>query len=546
MNYQRVKYPNLEEFRVNDVQAYNPIYKRFFKIDEDTYNCLALDHAIQVADLAPPLEEQVFVKFSPLLDPLSFLRGKYNLDDPKVRALPQWSDTSDNVLPKMLDPNNSSYVDAFFCYLSSKLKETRGFVHGVDFYGSFLAKQERFKYNVADDLDYILKCPEFHKNLNKHFVVDQEVSELMNEYDGVSSRRNRNKLNILDDDDNIDLDFSEPFIEGEGESNNESESNNEMKLEYENVGVEPIIESETESESELELELKSESESESKSESKSESESELELESSSDSDTTVTMESEWETESESDSSIVEYKEDDTMYSYLFDFPVHMIFQERCKGTLDKLVMTRKLKGNQLIDAFAQIVLILATYNKVFEFTHNDLHTNNIMWSPTNEPFLYYKLNGVMYKVPTHGRIFKLIDFGRAIYKYRGKLFCSDSFSPSGDAATQYNCEPYYNDKKPRIDPNVSFDLCRLGCSLYDFVVKDNDSEVEHIVTDWCNDDDGKSVLYKSNGQERYPDFKLYKMIARTVHHLVPAEQHAILEKYVTAECHDSMMDIDSW
>ncbi len=121
MNYQRVKYPNLEEFRVNDVQAYNPIYKRFFKIDEDTYNCLALDHAIQVADLAPPLEEQVFVKFSPLLDPLSFLRGKYNLDDPKVRALPQWSDTSDNVLPKMLDPNNSSYVDAFFCYLSSKL-----------------------------------------------------------------------------------------------------------------------------------------------------------------------------------------------------------------------------------------------------------------------------------------------------------------------------------------------------------------------------------------------------------------------------------------
>ncbi len=169
-----------------------------------------------------------------------------------------------------------------------------------------------------------------------------------------------------------------------------------------------------------------------------------------------------------------------------------------------------------------------------------------MWSPTNEPFLYYKLNGVMYKVPTHGRIFKLIDFGRAIYKYRGKLFCSDSFSPSGDAATQYNCEPYYNDKKSRIDPNVSFDLCRLGCSLYDFVVKDNDSEAEHIVTHWCNDDDGKSVLYKSNGQERYPDFKLYKMIARTVHHLVPAEQHAILEKYVTAECHDSMMDIDSW
>ena len=29
--------------------------------------------------------------------------------------------------------------------------------------------------------------------------------------------------------------------------------------------------------------------------------------------------------------------------------------------------------------------------------------------------------------------------------------------------------------KPRIDPNYSFDLCRLGCSLFDYFVDDLDN-----------------------------------------------------------------------
>ena len=67
---------------------------------------------------------------------------------------------------------------------------------------------------------------------------------------------------------------------------------------------------------------------------------------------------------------------------------------------------------------------------------------------------------------------KIIDFGRAIYTYNSKFFISDSFHPDGDAATQYNTEPYFNDKKPRLEPNFSFDLCRLACSIFDYVVDD--------------------------------------------------------------------------
>ena len=186
-------------------------------------------------------------------------------------------------------------------------------------------------------------------------------------------------------------------------------------------------------------------------------------------------------------------------------------------------MRNQTSPKEIIAALFQITIILATYQKLFNFTHNDLHTNNIMYIKTDLEYIHYKLNDIIYKVPTHGRIFKLIDFGRAIYQFNGHQFCSDSFAESGDANTQYNCEPYMNPKKPRIDPNPSFDLCRLGCSLYDFTMDTESKELKSLVDEWCEDDSGKNILYKSSGEERYPGFKLYKMIARYVNNLVPKD-----------------------
>ena len=181
----------------------------------------------------------------------------------------------------------------------------------------------------------------------------------------------------------------------------------------------------------------------------------------------------------------------------------------------------------------KIIMILITYQKAFNFTHNDLHTNNIMYNETDKKYIYYCYKKKYYKVPTYGRIFKIIDFGRSIYKFKGNLFCSDSFKNGGDAATQYNTEPYFNDKKPRLDPNYSFDLCRLACSIFDYLVEDineikdlskcNDP-IKRLIVEWCLDDKGINMLYKNNGSDRYPDFKLYKMIARCVHNHTPQAQ----------------------
>ena len=63
--------------------------------------------------------------------------------------------------------------------------------------------------------------------------------------------------------------------------------------------------------------------------------------------------------------------------------------------------------------------------------------------------------------------------------------------------------------------------------MFDYF-EDNDeyekSDVAKLITNWCKDDKDRNILYKTNGDERYPEFKLYKMIVRTVHRYTPQKQ----------------------
>ena len=222
--------------------------------------------------------------------------------------------------------------------------------------------------------------------------------------------------------------------------------------------------------------------------------------------------------------------DDFLPLYIYDFPVQMIALEKCCGTLDELLEKEDITENELTAALAQVIFTLIAYQKMFSFTHNDLHTNNILFQKTKQKHLVYCVDGQYYKVPSYGRIFKIIDFGRSIYRFENHIFCSDSFAPGGDANGQYNTEPYWNKKKPRLESNPSFDLCRLGCSMYNFFIDPDEplpktmTPIQELVHSWCLDDQNMNVLYKRNGEERYPNFKLYKMIARLVHNKTPMSQ----------------------
>ena len=532
-------------FKITKLQNYNPIYNDFFALNDKNFNQITLNSKYHIKNLnsvydvetKETIEKPVFIKFGPLLDPIRYMIGKYDIKDDKIRTMPTITTTTDDCIPKLLDKNNSAYVDSFFSFLSSILLNNHNFVHGLDYFGSFSGVQEKFRMNIADDLDYLKSSTFFNHNLGNYFSTPINIQT---DYNNFGSRGNKNKLNISNTQNKLNIscislcdneitELNEPI---ENAYNIDNNDNNDNKNNFETV-YEKELNNETKSSS-----SSSSSNSSNNSEanystddddSDSDSTDDHSDNTDDDDDSTDNSTDDNTNDEDSETTETEYSEDTQLFSYINDFPIQMICLEKCDGTLDELFENDLITHEIGTSAMMQIIMTLLTYQKVFHFTHNDLHTNNIMYMRTTKEFLYYKFNNKIYKVPTFGKIFKIIDFGRAIYKFQGNQYCSDSFAPGGDGHTQYNCEPYMNENKQRLDPNYSFDLCRLGTSIYDFIIDIDDKEddldfFQKTILRWCKDDNGKNVLYKKNGDERYPNFKLYKMIARTVHNHTPQEQ----------------------
>ena len=537
---------------LSKTQNYIPIYNRFFLLNETNYNSVNFNHPLYLNQVKKEdednknlyrctlkslksnkkiLEKNVFFKFAPLLDPFKYLIGKYNVDDPSLFTLPAHNSIVGNVHPKILDENNSSYVDGLFSFLSSTLIHKYNFIHGVDYYGSFLSLKNDFKINVFDDIDYLAKSEFFNNNKNKLFQIEEY--EYLLDIENVEKKpqlkidhttSNRSDLSIKSINDDL---YEDLFVDQEHLTLGDLKN---LSIDLLDVTNEIICDVKTTT-------IKSESSCSSRtshtsSENDNEDDDEEINTDESVNESGERDKSEEDDDEEDEDDEDEDDEDDIIYATIPKFPVQVICMEHCEDTFDDLIMNNELEQDEWFSAFMQIIMILITYQKAFSFTHNDLHSNNVMYNTTNKKYIHYCYNNKYYKVPTFGRIFKIIDFGRSIYKYNGNKFCSDSFQPGGDASTQYNTEPYLNDKKPRLDPNFSFDLCRLACSIFDYLIEDLDeiekldecSPLVKLIVEWCLDDNGTNILYKNNGVERYPDFKLYKMIARHVHNHTPQLQ----------------------
>lgn len=551
----------LEENGISAPQNYIPIYKNFFSFSSQNYNKCNLNHFYHiksiksldnsnkyeciVANSNNERKKKTFFKFSPLLDPVKYLGGKYVLTPSQQKILP----TLENNLchKKVLDANNAAYVDSFFSYLSSEVLHHHNILHCLDFFGSFLGVKSEFSINIFDDLDYLSESNFFSKNCNTLFKINNED---FSDYWGNSTRSNFKKISIKSDlnkeeilaTQNIsELSFGEVF---EKKGGIESQQTGDLSN---NLVFECSIKRKIKQFSNSKLSSSTcSSKSSHTSNERSESEDDLDDPCSGDEDNLNERNAEEErSDKDTDSAYSDDSNDgdDVIEAILFDFPIQIICLECMDQTLDScLEEGLEFDDEEWRACLFQIIITLVIYQKLFHFTHNDLHTNNIMFQKTDKKYLYYKYDGSYYKVPTFGRLFKIIDFGRAIYKYKGKTICSDSYHSDGDAATQYNCEPYFNNKKPRLEPNMSFDLCRLGCSLFDYFIDDLDQKnkimnpIAKLIVQWCTDDKGRNILYKTNGDERYPDFKLYKMIARTVHHCIPETQikNVLFQKYITS------------
>lgn len=588
---------NPDFLNVTNPQNYIPIYTSFFLLNENNYNGINLNNEWFISNISKKIDvrhniyestiknkktkkqknKNVFIKIAPLLDPYKYLIGKYNIEDKNLFNLPllPTNEKSKYVNSKILCQNNSSYIDGLFSYLSGELIETHNFINGVEYYGSYLGIKNNYKCNITDDIDYISQNSFFKKNLNKCFTLDakymenetyfkpsikinyesnmtsslslksinDELFEDVFEKTEIQSNENYNDLTEITSK-NLIIHNKDTYMNTlrSGSSFSSRTTNTTENEEIENWS--DIIEIPNSGNSETPINI---DEKERETEDETQSTNEM---------SEIESETNTETNSVSDESD-DSSEEEELFIDIHEFPVQLICMEKCDDTFDNLILNNELTEEEWLSSFMQIIMILIIFQKSFHFTHNDLHTNNIMYNTTKLKHITYLYKNTYYKIPTFGRLFKIIDFGRSIYKFKGKTFCSDSFEMNGDASGQYNIEPYFNDKKPRLEPNFSFDLSRLACSIFDYLIDDineiydinNFPSFVKIIIEWCEDDNGVNLLYKKSGADRYPDFKLYKMIARHAHKHTPDNQleKQVFKNYIVKNINiknDTLINID--
>ena len=193
------------DFKINNIQNYIPLYETYFSLSKNNANSINLNHTYRLKDITKILdyntcsakivdvcdniiEKDIFFKFSPLLDPIKYMVGKYDISDSSLLNLPLFNNKNSHA--KIHDRNNSSYSDGFFYFLSSKLLHHHNFIHGTDFYGAFLGNKQDFVVNVYEELEYLQESKFFGKNKNKLFKLENSYYD---EYFDNYTKNNRKK-----------------------------------------------------------------------------------------------------------------------------------------------------------------------------------------------------------------------------------------------------------------------------------------------------------------------------------------------------------------
>lgn len=439
-------------------------------------------------------KKKAYCKVSHLLDPIRTMQSFYTHPEKGDRRKQS----------KLTDPNNQAYIDCLANYLLGQLRERGISPHFCLFYGGFKGVADVYRYDITSSYESYRKYRDFWKKKNSGLFtlyVDDEADRALLDTPASSLRSSA---------------FS--YSTDSSDSSDESEKSH-VSLSAELSGAAGSGAVELESISSFESAPSSPRSSRS---SRSGSQS-----------------------SYSDCDSI------NVYSEFKDHPVMLIFQEEMVGVLDALLEDEKeiAKEDHWIAWTFQVIAALCAAQGVLGLTHNDLHTNNIVYAETDEPWLFYSCrDGTVWRVPTYGRIFKIIDFGRAIFRVTDTWFISDDYGPGGDADGQYNFGPLLTEKtksNPLLYPNPSFDLCRYSVSIIDalypsmppekldgavlskegdWVVHETESPLWNLLWSWLIDDKGRNILQDQDGTERFPDFDLYQHITTHIFCAKPQEQ----------------------
>jgi hypothetical protein len=465
-----------------------------------------------------------------LLDPYDWMRNKNRPIQPF---------TWDYSIESILSPENQGYVDTIACALVSKLKTQLPSPHFCEFYGSFRAVADSFFYNLEDDIEDFrftkwfwdaLETGSFQlcmkEKVSGRRLSLQEAKDLL--------KPDNELLQDTDDDNTDDYDTDANDTDTDDTDTNANATDTTIHTSANQVESNLFLESELE-------EL-----------------TDFDLFESSPFDPTMLRGSTPKTarslETSSQSSYASITEDYTIHSELASMPVIVLFLEKCTNTMDSLlehkspfvpIVTQDQHSIWAAWMF-QVCAALSQLQSAIQLTHNDLHTNNVLWKPTEEEFIWYKDSSErMWRVPTYGKIFTIIDFGRSIFSLNNYICISSDYDEGHDAYGMYNFGLIEDKTEPRVGPNKSFDLCRLSCSLIRALyprnpdsnpkgqlltkegaweVRETDQLMFNMLWSWLKTSNGKNVLEFESGKERFPGFELYNIIAAEVKDAVPEQQ----------------------
>ena len=468
-------------------------------------------------------EVNMFIKIAHLLNPIGLIKNEYTT--PQHPLLPQCINAWETTLNKLHNKNNQAYVDTIANYICSKVREKDIMPNFVLQYGSIVGISEKYKFCISDEFHTYRMCDWFWKSIRtqkaflKFFSNNEDITDSKKEYleNNMTCNDNVSVIEISSDTPN-----NSEHTKRSHSLSSVSTFNSEC-IEYMNTR-------------------------------KSSDDKNADYDSDNSSDT-------------SNSS-----DDIDVVLEIPDMPVILICQEAHEGTMDQLLDIEEINGvlrgckqweNMWRAWLFQVICTLTFLQKNFNMTHNDLHTNNIVWRNTTQKYLYYgSKDGTVWRVPTYGKIFSIIDFGRAIFQFGKNMWISDDHYPNNDASDQYNFGPFLDKRKKIVEPNMSFDLCRLAVSLIDglfetrpkkkkgtktvlheegsYKVMETISPLFNLLWSYTIDDMGKTVYENQYGNERYDGFDLYIQIARNVHSAVPEQQlrKPLFEKYIYKKKND--------
>jgi hypothetical protein len=478
-----------------NLQPFFPPLEKLFKTDNlsgvHSYGVRLTDQidAVIDADTIRTLRgktAKVHRKTTSILNPFRWMRGDYG-----SIGLPKPDDIDGEIREATQSPNTAGYVGA----MASIVLSESGCPNFPKVYGVFTGIADTHTIDISDDYDELSEKPWFAESIGKTFAL--KVRAKPDTEEGFKHTRGHRAGVALGEDMDIDIGVEDiDAVHVDNPDNLESISGD-----YEDMGGASAGDDDEE---EFEDDV-------------------FEIES-------CTCEEDEEDEECGDD------EEPFAWATFSGIPVITTIMEKCDKTIYELMKDHP-EENKHVAWISQIVFALAYAQRNYGLTHNDLHGNNVMCVPTTSEFLYYKVDGVSYRIPTHGYIIKIIDFDRAIVSVRlqgmkdSKMFMSNQFKPEEEAGGQYNMEPFFTAGVQYIHPCPSFDLARFATSMFWDMFPEGPSyaythPLFEVFKQWMKQSDGSSVMFrkKMDNHDRYHGFDLYKAIARYCKDAVPKKE----------------------